>query len=121
MAINSYIVDNQLLFIVQSSQLPDTHLDEILEGGVHVDVLVLQLAVAGPKFCLLHKPEDSDKGRDGEEGGEGEKNQGWYLSSYSETLNINLRLKTLLSQSRTFMKPSIQTSSKKNDCCYWKL
>lgn len=56
MAMNTYIVDDQLLFIVLPSQLPDTHLDEILEGSVHIDVLVLQLAATGPKLHLLHEP-----------------------------------------------------------------
>ena len=56
----AHIVNDQLLFIVLSSQLPDAHLDEILEGGVHVDVLVLQLAGTGPKLHLLHQPEGSD-------------------------------------------------------------
>lgn len=53
------IVDDQFLFIVLPSELPDAHLDEILEGSIHVDVLVLQLAATGPKFHLLYKPEDS--------------------------------------------------------------
>lgn len=54
----AYVVDHQLLFTVLSSELPDAHLDEILKGGVHVDVLVLQLAATGPELHLLHKSEE---------------------------------------------------------------
>lgn len=59
----TYVVDHQFLFIVLPSQLPDTHLDEILESGVHVDVLVLQLATTCAQFHLLHKPGDSNNGK----------------------------------------------------------
>jgi len=58
--LTTYIVNDQLLFIILPSKLPDTHLDEILEGGVHVDILVLQLIAAGPKLYFLHKPERSN-------------------------------------------------------------
>lgn len=60
---NTYIVDYQLLFIVLPSELPHTHLDEILKGCIHVDILVLQLATAGSKFHLLHQPEDREEAR----------------------------------------------------------
>lgn len=53
----THIVHHQLLRLILATQLPDTHLDEILEGGVHVDVLVLQLAAAGAELDFLHQPE----------------------------------------------------------------
>lgn len=52
----AHIVNDQFFFTVLPSELPDAHLDEILESGVHVDVLILQLAVTGPELDLLHKP-----------------------------------------------------------------
>lgn len=54
----TYIVHYQLLLPILPSELSDTHLDEIVEGGVHVDVLVLQLAGTDPALHLLHQPED---------------------------------------------------------------
>lgn len=55
---STHIVNNQFLFVVLPSELPYAHLDKILEGGVHVDILVLQLAAAGPKLHLLNKSAD---------------------------------------------------------------
>ncbi|TNN79679.1 hypothetical protein EYF80_010053 [Liparis tanakae] len=37
-------------------EFPHAHLDEILEGAVHVNVLVLQLAASSPQLHLLHEP-----------------------------------------------------------------
>lgn len=50
----THIVNNQLLFIILASKLSDAHLNEILECCVHVDILVLQLTVTGPKLNFLH-------------------------------------------------------------------
>lgn len=55
----AYVIHHQLFVTVLSSELPDAHLDEILESGVHVDVLVLQLAVTGPELHLLNEPEQT--------------------------------------------------------------
>lgn len=63
---SAHIVNDQFFFTILPSKLPDAHLDEILESGVHVDILVLQLAVTGPELRLLHKPRDNKKGRKSE-------------------------------------------------------
>lgn len=55
---DSYVVNNQLLLVVLPSELPHTHLDEVLEGGVHVHVLILQLTPTGPQLHLLHQPDN---------------------------------------------------------------
>lgn len=62
----AHIVNDQFFFTVLPSKLPDAHLDEILESGVHVDILILQLAVTGPELGLLYKPRDRKKGRKSE-------------------------------------------------------
>lgn len=60
---NTYIVHHQLLFHVLPAQLPHTHLDELLEGCGHVDVLVLKLKLAGPQLYLLHQPDTAEQKR----------------------------------------------------------
>lgn len=57
----AHIVNDQFFFTILPSKLPDTHLDEILESGVHVDILILQLAVTGPELDLLHKPAETGR------------------------------------------------------------
>lgn len=47
----THIVDDHFDFLVLASHLPDKHLDEVLEGGCHVYILVLQLS---PGILLLH-------------------------------------------------------------------
>lgn len=55
---DSYVVNDQLLLVVLPSELPHTHLDEVLEGGVHVHILILQLTPTGPQLHLLHQPDN---------------------------------------------------------------
>lgn len=56
----THVVDDQLLLLVLPSQLPDKHLDEVLEGGGHVHVLGLQLDASTLLLHLLHQPADRD-------------------------------------------------------------
>ena len=56
----THIVHNQLLLAILSSELPHTHLDKVLEGGSHVNVLILQQAATGPQLHLLHQPADGE-------------------------------------------------------------
>lgn len=53
---HAHVVNEQLLPLVLSSKFADQQLDEILEGGGHVHVLVLQLDVGTLLLHFLNQP-----------------------------------------------------------------